>query len=156
MHRDKPFPIPAIRRPTMNHDLPNFKTNLRLALAESDTGPSEETLTQAPMLNHWFGVSQSNFPSLFGRTCRIDAPSHDKPIWKRTSVVVGMDKYAKWVRTLNRFYRLSDEPCPSVPEFEKGFGRLVLQGFQAVSQDEFIELIDAFSRRARWYLLQIN
>ena len=140
----------------MNHNIPDFKTSLRLALADTDTGPPEGTLIQNPMLDHWFGVSQNGFPSLFGRTCKIDAPSCDKPVWKRTSVVVGLDKNGKWVRTLNRFYQLSDEPCPSVPEFEKGFGKLILQGFRAVSQDEFAQLVDGFSGRARWFLGQIN
>ena len=149
-------PIAAIGRLAMTHDIPDFKTSLRLALAETDTGPAPETLLKAPILDHWFGVSQNGFPSLMGRTRKIDAPSHANPIWKRTSVVLGLDKNGTWARTLNCFYQLSDETYPSIPDFEKGFGKLILQGLQPVSQDEFAELVDGFAGRARWCLRQIN
>ena len=140
----------------MNHDIPDLKKNLRLALADTDNGPSAEHLTQAPLLDHWFGVSQSAFPSLCGQIKKANAPVDSRPSWSKTSIIVGLDRECQWVRTLNRFYRLSNHPCPSIPEFEHGFGKLVLQDLQAVSIDEFTKLVDAFATRARWYLGQIN
>ena len=140
----------------MNHDIPDFKTNLRLALAETDTGPSPESLLKAPILDHWFGASKNGFPLVFGKIRHTDEPPRALQTWKQSSLMVGRDKNGSWVRTLNRFYRLSDEPCPSIPDFEKGCGRLVLQGVHVVSEEEFTDLVKGFSRRARWYLSQIN
>lgn len=93
---------------------------------------------------------------MFGRIRHNDEPHRALQTWKQTSLVVGRDRNGIWVRTLNRFYQLSDQPCPSIPDFEKGFGKLILQGLQPVSQDEFAELVDGFAGRARWYLGQIN
>lgn len=140
----------------MMHDNPDFAQKLRLALTETDTGPTAETLINAPLLDRWFYVSQNGFPSFCGRISQANTPANSNQTWSRTSVVLGLDRNGTWARTLNRFYRLSPQPCPSIPEFEAGFGKLALHRLQAVSVNEFSGLIDAFARRAKWYLRQIN
>lgn len=52
MHRETTFPNRSNPETHMTHDIPDFKTRLRLALAEMDTGPSPEALFKAPLLDH--------------------------------------------------------------------------------------------------------
>ena len=140
----------------MIHDNPDFKFDLRQALSDVENGPTVETLVAAPLLDHWFGVSQNAFPRLCGQISLAETLAQSNGVWSKTCIVLGLDKDCRWVRAQDRFYRLSSAPYRSLPDFEQNFGKLALQNLQPVSLDEFKRLVDAFAGRANWYLGQIS